>query len=119
MFKDHRSLPLRYDVSTQKYERVLRVSRRGSDRPSTPETNNVFYVNNDCAIRRTLLFTQWFVQNPRTTAGPKDLAGFILAPVYLICGEEQKKKKTQYLNKHRTKGARMVHDSFQVAEVMT
>jgi len=30
-----------------------------------------------------------------------------------------KKKKTQYLNKHRTKGARMVHDSFQVAEVMT
>lgn len=34
------------------------------------------------------IFTQWFVQKPRATAGPKDLAGFMLAPVYLICNKK-------------------------------
>lgn len=39
--------------------------------------------------------TQWLLQMPVMTAGPKVLAGFILDPVYLIYrGQKAKKSKT-------------------------
>lgn len=45
------------------------------------------FKKNRLISSKTCNLTQWFCHIPMTTAGPKDLAGFMLAPVNLIAAK--------------------------------